>query len=68
MDMVIDGMSFEEAKTTPIEPFIDKTKNIITSVNKKTSLGADDGAGACIALSLIDNTKSTLSTSYSFHS
>lgn len=57
MDMVIDGMSLEDAKTTPIEPEINEKKNIITSKDQKTSLGADDGAGGCMVLALIDNPK-----------
>ena len=57
MDMVIDGMTYEEAKTTPVKPVIDKEKDIITTEGQKTSLGADDGAGSCIALALLDSDK-----------
>ena len=57
MDMVIDGMSLEDAKTTPIVPSIDYDKNIITSKDNKTSLGADDGAGSAMVLALIANEK-----------
>ena len=55
--MVIDGMTYEEAKTTPVKPVIDKEKDIITTEGQKTSLGADDGAGSCIALALLDSDK-----------
>ena len=57
MDMVIDGMTIEEAITTPIKPYINNENNTMTSEGKQTSLGADDGAGACMALALITNPK-----------
>lgn len=57
MDMVIDGMSVEEAKTTPIEPELDidveTGSTIIHSKDHLTSLGADDGIGLSIILAVI---------------
>ena len=59
MDMVIDGMSVEEAKTTPIKPELDFDEDtgapIMHSEGHKTSLGADDGIGLSIILSLIED-------------
>lgn len=59
MDMVIDGMSVEEAKTTPIKPELDFDEDtgapIIHSEGHETSLGADDGIGLSIILSLIED-------------
>ncbi len=59
MDMVIDGISLEEAKTTPIVPEFDieeeTNASIIHSKDHKTSLGADDGIGMSIILSLIED-------------
>ena len=57
--MVIDGMSVEEAKTTPIKPELDFDEDtgatIIHSEGYETSLGADDGIGLSIILSLIED-------------
>ena len=59
MDMVIDGITIEKAKTTPIEPQFDFDKDtgakIIHSKDHKTSLGADDGIGLSIILSIIED-------------
>lgn len=57
MDMVIDGMSMEEAKNTPIIPVINNENQVITSEDQKTSLGADGGAGIAMILALINNQK-----------
>lgn len=56
MDMVFeDGGHGYDPKTTIIKPYIDN--NTMTTENQETSLGADDGAGGCMALSLITNPK-----------
>ena len=59
VDMVIDGISVEEAKTTPIKPELDFDEDtgapIMHSEGHKTSLGADDGIGLSIILSLIED-------------
>lgn len=58
MDMVFeDGGRGLDPKTTIIKPYIDNKNNTMTTVNQETSLGADDGAGGCMALSLISNPK-----------
>lgn len=58
MDMVFeDGDHHYDPKTTIIKPYIDKQNNTMTTEGQETSLGADDGAGGCMALSLISNSK-----------
>ena len=58
MDMVFeDGDHDYDPKTTIVKPYINNEDNTMTTVGQETSLGADDGAGGCIALSLITNPK-----------
>lgn len=51
MDMVVAGMTEEEAKTKPIETVIDG--DVIHSKEYKTSIGADNGIGVAISLYLL---------------
>lgn len=52
-DMVVAGLSEQEAKTTPIDAVIEN--NTIHSRDHKTSLGADNGIGIAIALTILKN-------------
>ncbi|MCQ2748007.1 MAG: hypothetical protein MJ223_01935 [Mycoplasmoidaceae bacterium] len=52
-DMIVAGLTDEQAKTTPIDAVIEN--GTLHSRNYKTSLGADDGAGIAIALTILKN-------------
>jgi len=56
MDMVVAGMTKEEKFVKPIETEVDWKRGIVHSKNYDTTLGADDGAGVSIMLSLIQDT------------
>lgn len=53
IDMIVAGLTDEETKTTPIDAVIEDGK--IHSRNFKTSLGADNGIGLSIALTILKN-------------
>lgn len=56
MDMVVAGLSAEDIKILPVEPVIEEINGepVMHSKDYKTSLGADDGIGLSIILSLLD--------------
>lgn len=58
MDMVCFAINEDELtkmKTNGVEPYVDLEHGFITSKDKKTSLGADDGIGLGIILAMLQN-------------
>jgi len=55
MDMVVTGLPEDKKETTPIDTVIDWKNGIMHSKDYKTTLGADDGAGISMILTLIQD-------------